>query len=156
MTESPELPGKEQCPGVLTWSAFGASYPDTVCSSALDWTDCDYEPIAILCDADDDHRPKDIPCPFCNPDGFIEYQWGTPDEIHIRWATDDTTVTPGTEIHFHDSDDAALWWTATHPDRGEERVLIRTLDIDEDSPTILPAQVASGLLTAALAAEEGP
>lgn len=70
------LPGREECPGQLIWSAFGARYPDSVCSSALDWTGCDYEPVATLCDADDDFRPKDVPCPFCNPVGFIDYEWG--------------------------------------------------------------------------------
>ncbi|XKH58522.1 hypothetical protein LG293_15835 (plasmid) [Citricoccus nitrophenolicus] len=91
--EAVTLPGKEDCPGHLQWSAFGANYPDTVCASVLEW-----------------------------PDG---YQVGGRDEVHILWATDESPVPEDAEIHFHDG--PALWWTATHPDRGEERVLVRQI-----------------------------
>ncbi|MFL2002338.1 hypothetical protein [Microbacterium sp. A1-JK] len=118
------LPGAEACPGHLTWSAFGARYPDTVCASVLDWTGV--EPGWGLCDADDDFRPKDVPCPFCDPDAFIDYQWSVSDGEHVvLWETDETAVHPDTQIHFHDAQ--ALWWTATHPERGEERVLFRSI-----------------------------
>ncbi|MGQ7313392.1 hypothetical protein ACUOFU_16925 [Microbacterium arabinogalactanolyticum] len=118
------LPGKENCPGHLTWSAFGATYPDTVCASALTWPR-GYAAWG-LCDADDDLREKGIPCPFCDPDGFIEYEWSvSAGETVILWASDEQAVHPDTEIHFHDGE--ALWWTATHPERGEERVLFRSI-----------------------------
>lgn len=102
------LPGREKCPGNLQWSAFGATYMDTVCASALTF------------------REGEIPCPFCDPDGFIEYQWHVGDgETVILWEHDEQAVHPDTEIHFHDGQ--ALWWTATHPERGEERVLFRSI-----------------------------
>lgn len=117
------LLGKEQCPGHLTWSAFGASYPDSACSSALDWSDCDYTPVAELCDADDDYRPKGVPCPFCDPKGFTEYEFA---EATALWASDESPVLAGTEIHYHDG--RSLTWTATHPERGEETVLMRQME----------------------------
>jgi len=118
-----KLPGKEACPGHLEWSAFGASYPDTVCASVIEW---EGEPGWGLCDADDDFRPRDMPCPFCDPDGFIDNHWAVSDfETVILWESDEMAVHPDTEIHFHDG--KALWWTATHPERGEERVLFRSL-----------------------------
>lgn len=121
------LPGREECPGHLRWSAFGASYPDTVCASVLQWP-AGHEGTG-LCDADDAFREKEVPCPFCDPDGFIDYEWNVAGGEHvILWATDEVAVYPDTEIHFHDGE--ALWWTATHPDRGEERVLFRSL-LDE-------------------------
>lgn len=118
------VPGKEECPGYLTWSAFGATYPDTVCASALDWGDLPY-PGETLCDADDEFRPKDIPCPFCDPKNFILFEWGESNEYEVRWSTDHALAL-GAEIHFHDGE--ALWWTATHPTRGEERVLIHQVE----------------------------
>lgn len=129
-TTTTALPGVEHCPGHLQWSAFGAAYMDTVCASALDWAESAYEPVAVLCDADDDFRPKDIPCPFCNPEGFIEYRWGAPEEHVLLWASDETPVERGTGVHFHDGE--ALWWTATHPKRGEEQVLFRAHDQEAD------------------------
>lgn len=62
-----------ECPGQFVgWSAFGANYPDTVCATALFWGS-GFDPGPVLCDADDDHRPTDIPCPACDPVGFAEY-----------------------------------------------------------------------------------
>lgn len=121
---SETLPGREECPGHLEWSAFGASYPDTVCASALTWP-AGHEGNG-LCDADDDFREKEVPCPFCDPDGFIDHEFSVSDGEHvILWAHDETAVHPEVEIHFHDG--KALWWTATHPERGEERVLFRSI-----------------------------
>lgn len=131
MTTVEALPGAEPCPGNLTWSAFGATYPDSVCSSALDWSEAEHEPVGVLCDADDGFRPRgDVPCPFCAPESFISWLWGEPDEFAMIWASDESQVADGTEIHFHDG--KALWWTATHPTRGEERVLVRSLNGDVD------------------------
>lgn len=118
------LPGREKCPGNLQWSAFGATYMDTVCASALTWPEGQQG--YGLCDADADFREGEIPCPFCDPNGFIEYQWHVGDgETVILWERDEHAVHPDTEIHFHDGQ--ALWWTATHPERGEERVLFRSI-----------------------------
>ena len=119
--------GKESCPGNLQWSAFGACYPDTVCSSVLEWEDGKNP--GSLCDADDDFRPKDIPCPFCDWEGFSEYLGVGEDKA---WAWADRTPAPaGTEIHFHDG--TALSWSATHPERGEEKVLLIALLEEEPS-----------------------
>lgn len=124
MAETEKLPGREVCPGHFEWSAFGATYPDTVCSSALDWPEGQNG--WGLCDADDDFREKDVPCPFCHSDSFIDWGWAVSSgESVILWESDETAVHPGTEIHFHDG--RALWWTATHPERGEERVLFRSI-----------------------------
>ena len=117
---------REKCPGHLTWSAFGAPYPDSVCSTVLNWTGVREPASPTLCDADDDFRPKDIPCPFCDPAGFTDYQFS---EATPLWATDETPVAQGTEIHYHDGQ--ALTWTATHPDRGEETVLMREMEDDD-------------------------
>lgn len=129
MADTAVLHGVEECPGELTWSAFGAHYPDTVCANALGWSDGEH-PGPVLCDADDEFRARDVPCPFCDPEGFTRHQWGEPEEYTMLWATDEQPVEPGTVLHFHDG--PALWWTATHPERGEERVLMRDADGDED------------------------
>lgn len=123
---SKTISGKEDCPGYLQWSAFGARYMDTVCSSALEWQD-GYQAWG-LCDADDDFREKGVPCPFCDSAAFIEYVWGSPEEYAVLWELDESPA-GGAEIHFHDGQ--ALWWSATHPDRGEERVLIRRLEMED-------------------------
>lgn len=130
--ENPPLPGKESCPGNLTWSAFGATYPDTVCASTLTWADGHRG--WGLCDADDDFRESGIPCPFCDWEAFVNYQWSVDDgETALLWASDETPVSKNTEIHFHDGQ--TLWWTATHPERGEERVLMRSIiDYNENPP----------------------
>lgn len=80
------LPGREACPGQMAWSAFGAYYPDTVCATALEWNP-GTDPGAVLCDADDDFRPKDVPCPFCAPDRFIDYQWAVSLGEHVITST---------------------------------------------------------------------
>jgi hypothetical protein len=100
---------------------------DTVCSSTLEWPK-DYQAWG-LCDADDDFREKGVPCPFCDPEDFIEYEWGLSDEYEVLWVSDGSPA-GNVEIHFHDGQ--ALWWSATHPDRGEERVLIRRLEFEDD------------------------
>lgn len=113
----------ESCPGHLTWSAFGAHYPDTVCSSVLDWTGVDDAPgDGWLCDADDDFRCKDIPCPFCNPRSFSEYLWEG-GYIVPTCATCEQMLPAGTPIDFHDGQ--ALSWTATCPTDGRCNVLAR-------------------------------
>lgn len=66
--------GREQCPGQFAhWSAWGATYSDTFCASALTWPVGEF-PGHVLCDADDDLRPRgEIPCPACDPNGFNEW-----------------------------------------------------------------------------------
>lgn len=121
------LPGKEACPGNLTWSAFGATYPDTVCANSLTWPDGYHG--SGLCDADNDFLEGSVPCPFCQSLEFLIYLFGEDGETQMLWAADESPVPADTEIHFHDG--VALWWTATHPVRGEERVLMRSL-LDAD------------------------
>lgn len=136
MNDRTVLPGKEECPGYLQWSAFGARYPDTVCSSALDWSKAGYEPIATLCDADDDFRPKDVPCPFCDPDGFLDYEWGGAWTVPC-WDDDKTRVPDRVSIHFHDGD--ALRFTATDPSTGTERqVMFRDCENDAADDEFVP------------------
>ena len=62
------------CPGqFMYWSAFGATYSDTICATACTWDDGAF-PGTYLCDMDDDCRPRgDVPCPFCAPDSFDEW-----------------------------------------------------------------------------------
>lgn len=61
------------CPGeFVRWSAFGASYPDTVCAYSLIWPEGEH-PGAVLCDADNDLRSGDVPCPAHDPEGFAEW-----------------------------------------------------------------------------------
>jgi hypothetical protein len=119
-------PAAEPCPGQLTWSAFGAPYPDTVCSSALTWPDGEGPGDGVLCDADDDFRSRDVPCPFCNPEGFIGWAWGGREEMDARWyfdGTDGGPVPADVPISFHDGKD--LMWSADHPVRGRIWVLAR-------------------------------
>lgn len=64
---------RQECPGeFVRWSAFGASYPDTVCAYSLIWPEGEH-PGAVLCDADNDLRPGDVPCPAHDPEGFAEW-----------------------------------------------------------------------------------
>lgn len=113
----------DPCPGHFQWSAFGAPYPDTVCADALDWSDVeDGFPGPVLCDADDDLRPKDIPCPMHDWVGFWEYQFGGGYTIPLC-AVDEARLPDGTRINFHDG--YALSWTAICPDHGNQKVLMR-------------------------------
>lgn len=106
------------CPGDLEWSAFGADYPDTVCSSAVTWeSERDNPGDGVLCDADDEFRPKDIPCPFCLPIAFLEYQSGGRGvEPTCRECL--TRLTPEA-VTFHDGQ--ALTWTVACPTCGEPK-----------------------------------
>lgn len=112
----------EKCPGRLEWSAFGARYPDTVCSSVLEWEDGEGPDDGYLCDADDDLRCKDIPCPFCNPASFAEYEFGG-GYVIPTCATCEQMLPPLTPIDFHDG--RGLKMTATCPTCGRCNVLAR-------------------------------
>lgn len=130
-----ETIGKEPCPGWLTWSAFGATYMDTVCSTVLEWQEGTEPHSPTLCDADDDLRPKDISCPFCDPFGFTEYQFG--DGYTVPLCSEGEHRLPdGIEIHYHERD-STLWWSADCPEHGETPVLMRDLseepDFDEET-----------------------
>lgn len=121
----------ESCPGQLQWSAFGAPYMDTRCAQSTNSYFLDTgKPIGpYLQDDDSEFAQQDVPCPFCAPAAFLEHYWGEPDEYVVIWS--DGTIAPaGTEIHFHDG--PSLWWSATHPERGEERVGIRSVDAEDD------------------------
>ena len=50
--------------GQLEYSVFGATYPDTECTSDG------------LVDLDGPTLRDDMCCPLCDPEGFFEYQWG--------------------------------------------------------------------------------
>ncbi|MEG0558636.1 MAG: hypothetical protein RR574_19510 [Comamonas sp.] len=52
-----------------TGSHFGATYPDAICIDGELWDlDSCAEPGSSML-----HRGGDIPCPVCDPKGFIEY-----------------------------------------------------------------------------------
>lgn len=117
------VPEIESCPGWLLWSAFGAWYPDSVCSSVLTWENpADHPGSGYLCDADDDLRCKDVPCPFCLPESFTEYEWGG-GYVVPTCATCEAMLPPGTPIDYHDG--PALTFTATCPTDGRSNVLMR-------------------------------
>lgn len=113
--------GKESCPGHLTWSAFGAFYPDTVCATVIEWED-GHDGWG-LCDADDDFREKDIPCPFHDQEGFLEYSFAGGYYLPY-WADTEELVPARTAIHFHEEGNS-LWMSATHPVHGELKVVVR-------------------------------
>jgi len=131
---SNEVLTAEPCPGHFQWSAFGASYPDTVCATILDWSEVpEGSPGATLCDADDDYRSGDIPCPMHDWARFWDYQFG---EYYIPLCpVEEHRLPDGTEINFHDAQ--ALWWSASCPDHGPQRILMRDMSetpgFDEDS-----------------------
>lgn len=114
----------EECPGDFEWSAFGARYPDTVCSKHLVWNEGAEPGSATLCDADDDFRPKDIACPFHEWATFTEYEFGGGYIVPLC-DVDEKRLPNGTEIHCHDG--RSLWWSATCPEHGEQRVLMRDM-----------------------------
>lgn len=113
--------GAEECPGHFTWSAFGAPYPDTVCSTAVIWED-GYEGWG-LCDADDDFRDKGVPCPFHDQEAFLAYQY---EGSYYRpyWKGTEERVPDHTPIHFHENGQSLIM-SANHPKHGELRVTAR-------------------------------
>ena len=110
----------ESCPGDFQWSAFGADPPDTACSTSLAWKRGKKPKTPVLCDVNKNNKPSDIPCPMCNPKGFEKYL-EVPEKYVWVWP-DRTPLTKNTEIHFHDGD--ILTWSATHPDLGEQPVIM--------------------------------
>lgn len=116
------------CPGHLEWSAFGATYMDTVCSNSLNW-EAGEDPGAELCDADNGFRPSGTPCPLCDSEGFQEWLGWRDGLTKLLWSKDEQPVAEETPITFHDG--KALTWTAIHPERGEETVLAREDDSDD-------------------------
>jgi hypothetical protein len=125
----------EECPGTFTWSAFGANYMDTVCANSLEWPE-EYQGWG-LCDADDDFRDKGIPCPFCNSENFVEYQYGG-GYYRPYWVGTDTQVPDKTTIHFHEKENW-LWMSAEHNVHGELKIEFRENipenDADEENYT---------------------
>jgi len=65
MTPQPTTAEKKinQCP---EFPFFGATYPDAVCIDGILWDLDSYEDGLLT-------QGGEIPCPFCNQDGFIEY-----------------------------------------------------------------------------------
>lgn len=55
---------QEECPGAIPWSAFGADYFDTWCSTSLSWEEGDEPDVPTLCDMDDDGIPSGHICPY--------------------------------------------------------------------------------------------
>lgn len=137
----------ETCPGWLTWSAFGSSYPDTACSKSLEWGEGDEPASPTLCDADDDLRPKDIPCPFCSPESFTEYEFGG-GYIVALCSEGEHLLADGTEIHYHDAE--SLWWSATCSEHGEQKVLMPDMSeqADFDEATFVPWEISAGWVAA--------
>jgi hypothetical protein len=139
----PSPVGKEACPGHLTWSAFGASYPDTVCASALEWQP-GYQGYG-LCDADDDFCEKGIPCPFCDPDSFMSYEFGGGYYLPY-WAETTEQVPDGASFNFHEVGNS-LWISAEHPAHGELKVTVieqDTAETEYDYETFQPFRLANG------------
>ena len=95
-----------ECPGLFVgWSAFGASYPDTVCSTSLTWEPGTEPSSPTLCDADDDNRPRDIPCPICDPEGFDRH--GEPGAHRAVYRLCGLISQPAPEVSLKDVADAA-------------------------------------------------
>lgn len=133
--------GEEECPGYFTWSAFGATYPDTVCASVVEFSD-GYQGWG-LCDADDGFRDKGIPCPFCDSAGFLYYQHGGSYRVPY-WDGTDERVASHTEIHFHEKG-SSLWMSATHPEHGELRVTIHDEEEEgSDMKSFIPWVLSNG------------
>jgi hypothetical protein len=138
----PVVEDNQTCPGYFTWSAFGASYPDTVCASVVQWDDENYQGHG-LCDADDDFREKGVPCPFCSPESFLEYQFGGGFYVPM-WAETEEPVPDRTPIRFHETGNS-LWMSATHPKYGDLKVQVVEQDYDyEDKDDFTPFILASG------------
>jgi hypothetical protein len=137
----PTSVGVEKCPGYLTWSAFGASYPDSVCSTVVEW-EGDYQGWG-LCDADDDFRDKGVPCPFHDPVQFMEYMYGGGFYVPF-WSGTEQRLPNRTEIHFHE-EGPYLWLSATHEKYGELKVTVRELDFpDEEFDNFEPYILSDG------------
>jgi hypothetical protein len=105
--------------GQFQWSAFGATYEDTICVDGN------------LGDLDDDGRTSaGIPCPFCNPGAYFEYQWGG-GYVHPTCATCKMRLPEkaGT-VTFHDG--VALTWTGDCPTCGPDQpVLMRDYEAED-------------------------
>ena len=52
------------CPGQFQWSAFGATYSDTACQDG------------VCLDLDRLSTDGGVPCPFCRPADYFDYEWG--------------------------------------------------------------------------------
>ena len=131
----------QACPGHFTWSAFGAPYPDTVCASVVQWNDESYQGHG-LCDADDDFREKGVPCPFCSPESFLEYEFGVGFYVPM-WSETEERVPDRTPIRFHEAG-SSLWMSATHPKHGELKVRVMEQDYDYgDSDDFTPFILSS-------------
>lgn len=71
MTKFSERPPeeKEDCPGQMPVSYFGATYPDSQCIDGYLWDEDSG-------DGDGLDSGGDIPCPFCKPEEHLSYMKG--------------------------------------------------------------------------------
>lgn len=133
----------QECPTWFTWSAFGASYPDTACSTgALEGE----ENHGVLCDLDADYSDiHGISCPFCDPNGFLTYEWGGGYSLPYWFGTEEP-VPHGTPILFNEQGDGLISY-ARHHKHGLLRVVMVELDeteSDEIFDEFIPYQMSNG------------
>lgn len=109
------------CPTWFTWSAFGASYPDTQCIDGFLW-DLD------KCDDDKQlYGGGDIPCPMCNPEMATDYFFGGGYKVPF-WKHDNIRLPDGTKITYEE-EGRSLKLTAKHPTDGQMPVVF--IDMSE-------------------------
>lgn len=77
------------CPTWFTWSAFGASYPDTECQSGT------------LLDLDSLSTSDGVPCPMCDPAGHWEQAFGGTSFAPVCLRCHQG-ISSGTPIVFHE------------------------------------------------------
>lgn len=105
----------DSCPGgMFQWSAFGANYMDTYCQGGQ------------LFDADS-NTGGEIPCPFCDPAGFWDYEGGDSETIPTCEKCE-SKLPDHTPLTFHDG--AGLTMTAACPTCGDQTMLWREYDFD--------------------------
>lgn len=113
MTDTNPLPGNHPT-GMFEWSAFGANYSDTSCDGGL------------CSDHDGNWTSAEIPCPFCCPAAFFEYQWGG-GWIVPTCAECEEKLPPKTPLTFHDG--YALTFSADCPKcQAQTTTLMREYD----------------------------
>lgn len=110
--------------GMFEWSAFGAWYPDTSCDNG------------ICTDHDGSWTFQGIPCPFCCPAAFWEYQWGG-GYVIPTCGNCLAHLPSGTVIKFHDGQ--SLTWTAQCPGcRSSQPILMREYEAEDGYPEWKP------------------
>lgn len=137
LESSPNL--ESECPGgMFQWSAFGANYPDTYCQNS------------VLFDADS-NRGGDIPCPFCDPNGFTDYAIAGSDTIPTC-SKCETQLPNGTPLKF--ADGPGLSMSAPCPTCGVQDMLWR--EYDPEAEGFVCWEAAQGSWPEAPSVEDGP